>query len=74
MLRFPYTETGLRAALVAIPVVFLLVWLFNTYKMHKLRHPDDTEDRIRQHKNKRYFLLLAAAVLVLIAGWLLIAM
>jgi len=54
--------------------VFLLVWLFNTYKMHKLRHPDDTEDRIRQHKNKRYFLLLAAAVLVLIAGWLLIAM
>lgn len=74
MLRFQYTETGLKAALIVIPVVFLLVWLFNTYQMHRLRHPDDTEDVIRKNKNKRYFLLIAAGVLVMVAVWLLIAM
>ena len=74
MLRFPYTETGLKAALIVIPAVFLLVWLFNTYQMHKLRHQDDTEDVIRRNKNKRYFLLIAAGVLVMVAVWLLIAM
>lgn len=74
MLRFPYTQTGIRAALIIIPVVFLLIWLFNTYQMHKLRHQDDTEDSIRRHRNKRYFLLMAAAVLLMIAVWFLIAM
>ena len=74
MLRFPYTEAGLKAALIVIPIVFLLIWLFNTYQMHKLRHQDYTEDVVRKNRKQRYFLLITASVLLLIAVWLLIAL
>lgn len=34
-MKYLHTEVGLIAGMIAIPIVFLFVWLFNAYKMGK---------------------------------------
>ena len=38
-MRFPLTESGMRAALYVVPIVFLLVWIFNSYKLGLHKDP-----------------------------------
>jgi len=35
-LKHIYTEAGLKRGMIIVPIVFLLVWLFNCYKLGKL--------------------------------------
>ena len=38
-MRLIRTEFGLLGGLIALPLVFLLIWLFNSYKMGKFGTP-----------------------------------
>ncbi len=38
-MRLIRTEFGLLGGLIALPVAFLLIWLFNSYKMGKFGKP-----------------------------------
>ena len=37
MMVYPRTDWGTRAALIAVPMVGLLVWIFNSYKLGRIR-------------------------------------
>ncbi len=39
MPRLPYSDLSLNLSLIYIPLVFLFVWLFNSYRMGKVRRP-----------------------------------
>ena len=39
MPRLPYSDLSLSLTFLYIPLVFLWVWLFNSYRMGKVRHP-----------------------------------
>jgi len=36
MMIYPRTDWGTTAALIAVPVVGILVWLFNSYKLGRI--------------------------------------
>jgi len=38
-MRSPLTESDMRAALYVAPIVFLLVWVFNSYKLGLHKDP-----------------------------------
>ena len=38
-MRSPLTESGMRAALYVAPIVFLLVWIFNSCKLGLHKDP-----------------------------------
>ena len=56
MPRLPYSDLALNLSLIVIPLVFLFVWLFNAYRLGKLRRP----------------VFIAGTVLILLALFLLI--
>jgi hypothetical protein len=39
MPRLPYSDLSLNLSLLYIPLVFLWVWLFNSYRLGKVRRP-----------------------------------
>ena len=39
MPRLPYSDLSLSLSLIYIPLVILFVWLFNSYRMGKVRRP-----------------------------------
>ncbi|MBO4932191.1 MAG: hypothetical protein J6N32_08395 [Clostridia bacterium] len=39
MPRLPYSDLSLSLAFLYIPLVFLWVWLFNSYRLGKIRRP-----------------------------------
>lgn len=39
MPHLPYSELALNLSLLYIPLVFLWVWLFNSYRMGNVRRP-----------------------------------
>jgi hypothetical protein len=39
MPRLPYSDLSLNLSLLYIPLVFLWVWLFNSYRLGKIRRP-----------------------------------
>ena len=39
MPRLPYSDLALNLSVIIIPLVFLFVWLFNSYRMGKIRRP-----------------------------------
>ncbi len=39
MPRLPYSDLALNLSIFIIPLVFLFVWLFNSYRMGKIRRP-----------------------------------
>ena len=36
MFMFPKTELGMKAGIIAVPLVCIFVWLFNSYKIGRL--------------------------------------
>ena len=36
MRNYPYTEVSANMALIAVPTVFFMVWLFNAHRMGKI--------------------------------------
>ena len=57
MFRYPLSDAGMKAALIAIPIVFILVWLFNSYKLGMFGN-----------KRFRTIILLVGAAAVLLAA------
>lgn len=39
MPRLPYSDLALNLSIFIIPLVFLFVWLFNSYRLGKVRRP-----------------------------------
>jgi len=39
MPRLPYSDLALNLSVIIIPLVFLFVWLFNSYRTGKVRRP-----------------------------------
>ena len=39
MPRLPYSDLALNLSIIIIPLVFLFVWLFNSYRLGKVRRP-----------------------------------
>lgn len=39
MPRLPYSDLALNLSVIVIPLVFLFVWLFNSYRLGKVRRP-----------------------------------
>ena len=39
MPRLPYSDLSLNLSLLYIPLVFLWVWLFNSFRLGKIRRP-----------------------------------
>lgn len=39
MPRLPYSDLSLNLSLLCIPLVFLWGWLFNSYRMGRIRRP-----------------------------------
>lgn len=39
MPRLPYSDLSLSLSLIYIPLVFLWVWLFNSYRLGRVRRP-----------------------------------
>ena len=37
--RLPYSDLALNLSIIIIPLVFLVVWLFNSYRLGKVRRP-----------------------------------
>lgn len=37
--RLPYSDLVLNLSIIIIPLVFLFVWLFNSYRLGKVRRP-----------------------------------
>ena len=37
--RLPYSDLALNLSIIIIPLVFLFVWLFNSYRLGKVRRP-----------------------------------
>ena len=37
--RLPYSDLALNLSVIIIPLVFLFVWLFNSYRLGKIRRP-----------------------------------
>ena len=57
MFRYPLSDAGMKGALIAIPFVFIFVWLFNSYKLGMFGN-----------KRFRRFLLLVGIASVLLAA------
>ena len=39
MPRLPYSDLSLSLSVIIIPLVFLFVWLFNSYRVGRVRRP-----------------------------------
>ena len=70
---YPRTEAGMTAALIAIPLVGLFVWIFNSYRLGKFNRfikPKQSAENIGIERNGRYrtWIVCGIIVVVLIAA------
>ena len=68
---YPHTEAGTTAALIALPVVGLFVWIFNSYRLGKFKKflkpkRSAENDSIGQSKRRRTWLLCGVIVVALL--------
>ena len=74
MLRYAHhSDSSLAVVLIAAPIVFLLIWLFNAHRMGKFRKAkhSDANASLAGRKRRRA-LVLCGVLLILIAAGLLI--
>ncbi|MBE6877652.1 MAG: hypothetical protein E7488_00585 [Ruminococcaceae bacterium] len=68
MLR-PHTELGLKGGFIAIPIVLLFVWLFNSYQLGKFGNKNTVSP-----KSKIFYVILVLFIVItsIVIGFLLL--
>ena len=56
MFNFPYTDLSSRVAVLIVPYVLLLCWLFNTYRMRRI-------------SRRNYVRYLICIIILMIVTW-----